>query len=63
MDNYFILSSKSWGQVDQSNSQHDKFQVGDMHTYHGELSHFDTFTIILTIISPMIPSIIQSSSQ
>jgi hypothetical protein len=56
MDNYFILSSKSWGQVGQSSSQHDKCQVGDMHTYGWDLVH-------LAIILLIILSIIESSSQ
>jgi hypothetical protein len=50
MDNYFILSSKVGGQVDQSNFPHDKCQVGDMKKYHGDLAHFDILEIILTII-------------
>ena len=59
MDNYFILSAKVGDKWGQSSSQHDKCQVGDMHTYCWDLVDFPIFSMILPIIS----SIIQSSSQ
>jgi hypothetical protein len=40
MDNYFILSSKDWDKWAQGSSQHDKCQVGNMHTYSLDLVHF-----------------------
>jgi hypothetical protein len=40
MDNYFILSSKDGDKWAQGSSQHDKCQVGNMHTYSLDLVHF-----------------------
>jgi hypothetical protein len=40
MDNYFILSSKDGDKWGQGSSQHDKCQVGNMHTYSLDLVHF-----------------------
>ena len=40
MDNYFILSSKDWDKWAQGSSQHDKCQVGNMHTYSLDFVHF-----------------------
>jgi hypothetical protein len=43
MDNYFIISSKDGGKWAQGSSQHDKCQVGNMHTYSLDLVHFPSF--------------------
>jgi hypothetical protein len=40
MDNYFILSSKDGEKWAQGSSEHDKCQVGNMHTYSLDLVHF-----------------------
>ena len=51
MDNYFILSYKDGEKWAQGSSQHDKCQVGNMHTYSLDLVHF-----------PIIPSSFHSLS-
>jgi hypothetical protein len=51
MDNYFILSSKYGDKWAQSSSQHDKCQVGNMHTYILDLVHFPI--IISTFIQSL----------